>query len=161
MVMNGLIGKVSVLALLGFMFIYPVYGQSVEMSADSFKKISRRFEIYPIVRDTSLKYPGVLEVSGEIMEVCPGTYCGVICDCGTIKIKPDKKDILYPDSFIYVAIACEGLPKSTLHKKIKIHLEVLEVDNSDCFWKTGLNQINSGKTPFYIPRGEKWELSDK
>lgn len=142
------------LVLLTSLFVLPASGQ------EKSEKIDWRFRFYPLVWDTFLKYPRTLDITGEIVQVSPGIGCGVLCDCGTIKIKPDKKNILYPDSFVYVALPCQGLADTAIHKKIKISLEVFEMDNCQCFYNEApRNTIDSGKTPFYIARDEKWVVS--
>lgn len=111
------------------------------------------FRFYPLTRDTTGKFPKQLFVTGKIVDITTGTSCGVLCGCGTIKVKLSDALMDYNYTYVFIAIPCFNVNSiDFLNKTIKIKVDLLDIDNKDCFWNEApMNKIDSKGIPFYIP----------
>jgi hypothetical protein len=111
------------------------------------------FRFFPLIRDATGKFPKQLFVTGKIVDISTGTSCGVVCGCGTIKVKLSNTLKGYSASYVFIAIPCFSVnSKDFLNKTIKIQTDLLRIDNKDCFWnELPVNYIDSKGVPFYIP----------
>jgi hypothetical protein len=93
-------------------------------------------------------------VKGKIVDVTVGTSCGIFCGCGTIKVKLSDKLEGYSEPHVFIAIPCFNVnSKKFLNKRINIKVELLSIDNNDCFWnEVPMNNLDSKGIPFYIPK---------
>lgn len=107
---------------------------------------------FPLTKDTFNLFPEKITVNGVVEEVSPGTSCGVVCGCGTVKIRLQDSIPGYHSSFVFIAIPCFAVGKKDfMGKTVKANLTKLPATNKECFYRElVLNTINSGRVPFYI-----------
>jgi len=135
-----------------------LYGQVEEVTINNgdleqIVFIDSTFQFFPILRDTTGTFPKQLEVVGKIVDITSGLSCGVSCGCGTIKVELKKPIQEYKSANVFIAIPCFNANAiDFLDKSIKIKLELLSLNNDDCFWNEApMNNIDSKAFPFYIP----------
>ena len=107
---------------------------------------------YPIVKDTFNKYPKQLKVEGVIVKIgSHNAQCGVLC-CyyGTIQVHLNKRIHGYHHKDVFIAIPCYNIRVNQLplHKKIKIDVQILTLNNAEG-WYDHTCFIDSKGIPFY------------
>jgi hypothetical protein len=139
--------------LIGYYILIILISYSSASKGQRTVSLSSQFKQYPILRDTTGKFPKEISAEGRVVDITPGTSCGVLCGCGTLKIELTKKIESYNYTDVYAAIPCFNVSEEHyLNKIIKIKLHLLEKDNHDCFWnELPINFIDSKGMPFYIP----------
>ena len=105
---------------------------------------------YPITRDTLNIFPDSIIIEGELIDYTLGFSCGVLCGCGTLKIKLAKKDDSYKQAFIYVGVPCLNVLPNELKKKTNWTLYKLPLNNNRCCWtEVPMNKFDTKGLPFY------------
>lgn len=104
-----------------------------------------------ITRDTLNRFPDSVFIKGKMVDyTLQGCACGVICGCGTIKIKLSENNPHYKAAFIYVAIPCFEKMEETYLKAQSWKLYKLPLNEKSCFWQEHpTNKFHTKGLPFY------------
>src|ERR1044071_4539164 len=57
------------------------------VSIEKIKPMDMNHYFFSLTKDTFNLFPGNIFVNGGVEAVSPGTSCGVVCGCGTIKVR--------------------------------------------------------------------------
>ena len=131
-------------------------GQSTAGDTVSIEKIEpmdMSHYFFPLTKDTFNIFPENVLVNGVVEAVSTGTSCGVVCGCGTIKVRLQDSIPGYHYPVVFIAIRCfTGSEKEIVGKKVKAGFTKLPITNKECYYRElVVNTLDSGKIPFYIP----------
>ena len=120
--------------------------KSVDTSANNKFKSS-----YAITRDTLNVFPDSVIIEGELLDYTTiGFSCGVLCGCGTLKIKLARQYDHYKQAYIYVGVPCLNTLSKKLQNKTKWTLYKLPLSDNSCYWtEVPMNKFDTKGLPFY------------
>ena len=107
---------------------------------------------FPITRDTLNKFPDSVEIEAILADYTLGTSCGILCGCGSLKMRVTKKNELYREEFIYVGMPCFNSKEMVkeFEKSKKLKLYKISMNDKRCYWtEVPMNKFDTKGLPFY------------